>query len=163
MLAQGQSSSAKRGGLAAISSQLIFLKKKKKKENRAWTRGYFLRGEIQFSQDWCVHALTWHYVWSSRSSLGSIQLPGDRGKWECARLPTEAAQPSLCLPSCCCLSRERLRLILCLSLYHLASTSRHRCCLLPIGLWTGLTLRRNTPEIPLPPFLFQLECSWLFT
>ena len=30
MLAQGQSSSAKRGGLAAVSSQLIFLKKKKK-------------------------------------------------------------------------------------------------------------------------------------
>ena len=33
MLAQGQSSSAKRGGLAAdVSSGLIFLKKKKKKE-----------------------------------------------------------------------------------------------------------------------------------
>ena len=31
MLAQGQSSSAKRGGLAAVSSGLIFLKKKKKK------------------------------------------------------------------------------------------------------------------------------------
>ena len=29
MLAQGQSSSAKRGGLAAVSSGLIFLKKKK--------------------------------------------------------------------------------------------------------------------------------------
>ena len=29
MLAQGQSSSAKRGGLAAVSSRLIFLKKKK--------------------------------------------------------------------------------------------------------------------------------------
>ena len=29
MLAQGQSSSAKKGGLAAISSGLIFLKKKK--------------------------------------------------------------------------------------------------------------------------------------
>ena len=31
MLAQGQSSSAKRGGLAVVSSRLIFLKKKKKK------------------------------------------------------------------------------------------------------------------------------------
>ena len=30
MLAQGQSSSAKRGGLAAVSSGLLFLKKKKK-------------------------------------------------------------------------------------------------------------------------------------
>ena len=30
MLAQGQSSSAKRGGLAAVSSGLIFLKKKDK-------------------------------------------------------------------------------------------------------------------------------------
>ena len=29
MLAQGQSSTAKRGGLAAVSSGLIFLKKKK--------------------------------------------------------------------------------------------------------------------------------------
>ena len=33
MLAQGQSSSAKRGGLAAVSSGLIFLKK-----TRLWTR-----------------------------------------------------------------------------------------------------------------------------
>ena len=33
MLAQGQSSSAKRGGLAAVSSGLIFLKKKKKMQN----------------------------------------------------------------------------------------------------------------------------------
>ena len=33
MLAQGQSSSAKRGGLAAVSSGLIFLKKKKKKND----------------------------------------------------------------------------------------------------------------------------------
>ena len=33
MLAQGQSSSAKRGGLAVVSSGLIFLKKKKKKVN----------------------------------------------------------------------------------------------------------------------------------
>ena len=32
MLAQGQSSSAKRGGLAAVSSGLIFLQKKKKKK-----------------------------------------------------------------------------------------------------------------------------------
>ena len=31
MLAQGQSSSAKRGGLAAVSSGLIFLKEKKPK------------------------------------------------------------------------------------------------------------------------------------
>ena len=31
MLAQGQASSAKRGGLAVVSSGLIFLKKKKKK------------------------------------------------------------------------------------------------------------------------------------
>ena len=31
---QGQSSSAKRGGLADVSSELIFLKKKKKKEGR---------------------------------------------------------------------------------------------------------------------------------
>ena len=33
MLAQGQSSSAKRGGLAVVSSGLIFLKTKKKKED----------------------------------------------------------------------------------------------------------------------------------
>ena len=33
MLAQGQSSLAKRGGLAAISSGLIFLKKEKRKKN----------------------------------------------------------------------------------------------------------------------------------
>ena len=32
MLAQGQSSSAKRGGLAVASSGLIFLKRKKKKD-----------------------------------------------------------------------------------------------------------------------------------
>ena len=32
MLAQGQSSSAKRGGLTAVSSGLIFLKKKKEKQ-----------------------------------------------------------------------------------------------------------------------------------
>ncbi|GAA8719286.1 hypothetical protein HpDR94a_14830 [Helicobacter pylori] len=34
MLAQGQSSSAKRGGLAAVSSGLIFLKKKKKENHK---------------------------------------------------------------------------------------------------------------------------------
>ena len=33
MLAQGQPSSAKRGGLAVVSSGLIFLKKKKKEKN----------------------------------------------------------------------------------------------------------------------------------
>ena len=33
MLAQGQASSAKRGGLAVVSSGLIFLKKKKKVES----------------------------------------------------------------------------------------------------------------------------------
>ena len=32
MLAQGQASSAKRGGLAAVSSGLVFLKKKEKKK-----------------------------------------------------------------------------------------------------------------------------------
>ena len=35
MLAQGQSSSAKRGGLAAVSSGLIFLRKKKNTTNKA--------------------------------------------------------------------------------------------------------------------------------
>ena len=34
MLAQGHSSSAKRGGLAAVSSGLIFLKRKKRKKER---------------------------------------------------------------------------------------------------------------------------------
>ena len=34
MLALGQSSSAKRGGLAAVSSGLIFLKKKEKVEGK---------------------------------------------------------------------------------------------------------------------------------
>ena len=34
MLAQGQSSSAKRGGLAEVSSGLIFLKKKKKRRKK---------------------------------------------------------------------------------------------------------------------------------
>ena len=33
MLAQGQSSSAERGGLAAVSSGLIFLKKQRNKKN----------------------------------------------------------------------------------------------------------------------------------
>ena len=37
MLAQGQSSSAKRGGLAVVSSGLIFLKKKKKKK-KIWQK-----------------------------------------------------------------------------------------------------------------------------
>ena len=39
MLAQGQASSAKRGGLAAVSSALIFLKKKKKKNSPLPLRG----------------------------------------------------------------------------------------------------------------------------
>ena len=37
MLAQGQASSAKRGGLVAVSSGLIFLEKKKKRIFRAVT------------------------------------------------------------------------------------------------------------------------------
>ena len=48
MLAQGQSSSAKRGGLAEVSSGVIFLKKKKKKvswsENRHEGQRRRLRG-----------------------------------------------------------------------------------------------------------------------
>ena len=36
MLAQGQSSSAKRGGLADVSSGLIFLEKKNYKGKRGW-------------------------------------------------------------------------------------------------------------------------------
>lgn len=50
MLAQGQSSSAKRGGLAAVSSGLIFLKKTKHthtqppqkttKHNKKYSQGY---------------------------------------------------------------------------------------------------------------------------
>ena len=43
MLAQGRSSSAKRGGLAAVSSGLIFLKKNKKKERKV--RLVFIKSE----------------------------------------------------------------------------------------------------------------------
>ena len=44
MLAQGQSSSAKRGLAADVSSELIFLKKKKgKKMNEAWLNPSSLR------------------------------------------------------------------------------------------------------------------------
>ena len=40
MLAQGQSSSAKRGGLAAaVSSGLLFLKKKEKENAQKWNKG----------------------------------------------------------------------------------------------------------------------------
>ena len=44
MLAQGQSSSAKRGGLAVVSSGLIFLKKKKrKKEMKLFSQFHLLK------------------------------------------------------------------------------------------------------------------------
>ena len=52
MLVQGQSSSAKRGGLTAVSSGLIILKKKQKKKKRVedkdlvnTTKGQAERGE----------------------------------------------------------------------------------------------------------------------
>ena len=51
MLAQGQSSSAKRGGLATVSSRLIFLKKKKKGKQisdfEGWGEGLSTKGNVQ--------------------------------------------------------------------------------------------------------------------
>ena len=67
MLAQGQSSSAKkkRGGLAAdVSSELIFLQKEKKKESKSRSLGQGSR-ELLGSRCKCLSLLSVGYLWKS--------------------------------------------------------------------------------------------------
>ena len=75
MLAQGQSSSAKRGGLAVVSSGLIFLKKKKRKNKQKnnshilWIgMGYSIKGCASL----CNSSSTWEIYCNSTKLLWSF-------------------------------------------------------------------------------------------
>ena len=106
MLAQGQPSSAKRGGLAGVSSGLIVLKKKKrKKENSLWlcllqVWSHFWGNIILTTKDIHIHMTSFHgscrlniHIKRLYSAVGLIAS----GTWHQAP-PSHSGDPmALCL------------------------------------------------------------------
>ena len=62
MLAQGQSSSAKRGGLAVVSSGLIFLKKQNKKNNPI-SKAVHKKRKLQKFLNYCMTSIYKYQCW----------------------------------------------------------------------------------------------------
>ena len=79
MLAQGQCSSAKRGGLAVVSSGLVFLKKKKKKRKEIITLNSF--PIIHERYIYTKKRLLWKKTYMSKVSISRSQISRSPRSW----------------------------------------------------------------------------------